>query len=298
MTKTFHRPEAIRFLEQATWGPNDAEIGAVLGQGYLPWLAAQNAAAGRRPIRTPCTRSGRATRRTPATTRATRPTTRSIRIQNRFFTNALYGPDQLRQRVAWALHKIVVISEDALPYPFQMAPYLRVLDMNAFGNYRDILYQETLNPAMGEYLNMDTSTKYDPNENYAREIMQLFSIGTELLNQDGTTQNDGRTARCRPTTSRSSTSSSASTRVGTSTRCPARLPTAPTPATTGSTRCRSTRTYTTPTRRRSSRRSRTARSSCRPDQTGAQDLNADDRRDLQPSRTSARTSRASSSTAS
>ena len=53
----------------------------------------------------------------------------------------------------------------------------------------------TLNPAMGEFLNMDTSTKYDPNENYAREIMQLFSIGTELLNQDGTTQNDASTGR-------------------------------------------------------------------------------------------------------
>ncbi len=115
----------------------------------------------------------------------------SYRIQNRFFLNALYAPDQLRQRVAWALHKIVVVSEETLPYPFQIAPYLRVLDLNAFGNYRDILYQVTLNPAMGDYLNMDTSTKYDPNENYAREIMQLFAIGTELLNQDGSTQNDG-----------------------------------------------------------------------------------------------------------
>ena len=188
MTKTFHRPEAIRFLEQATWGPNDSEIGAVLGQGYLPWLAAQNAVA-------PSTYPNSLYPLWPGDTPDTcddacyQTNYTSYRIQNRFFTNALYGPDQLRQRVAWALHKIVVISEDALPYPFQMAPYLRILDTNAFGNYRDILYQETLNPAMGEYLNMDTSTKYDPNENYAREIMQLFAIGTELLNQDGTTQN-------------------------------------------------------------------------------------------------------------
>ena len=188
MTKTFHRPEAIRFLEQATWGPNDVEIGAVLGQGWLPWLAAQNAvAASSYPNSLFPLWPGD----TPASCDDTcyRDNYSSYRIQNRFFTNALYGPDQLRQRVGWALHKIVVVSEDALGYPFQVAPYLRILDLNAFGNYRDILYQETLNAAMGEYLNMDTSTKYDPNENYAREIMQLFAIGTELLNQDGTTQN-------------------------------------------------------------------------------------------------------------
>jgi len=191
MTKTFHRPQAIRFLEQASWGPSDSDVGAVLGQGILPWLAAQNAA----PQSTyPNAVFPLWPNDIPASCDADpacyRDNYSSYRIQNRFFTNALYGPDQLRQRVAWALHKIVVVSEEALSYPFEMAPYLRVLDQNAFGNYRDILYQETLNPAMGEYLNMDSSTKYDPNENYAREIMQLFAIGTELLNQDGTTQND------------------------------------------------------------------------------------------------------------
>jgi uncharacterized protein (DUF1800 family) len=189
MTKAFHRPEAIRFLEQATWGPSDSDVGALLGLGYLPWLAAQNAApastypAGLFPLWPGDT---------PQSCDDTcyRDNYTSYRLQNRFFLNALYGQDQLRQRVAWALHKVVIVSEEPLPYPFQVAAYLRALDANAFGNYRDILYQETLNPAMGEYLNMDTSTKYDPNENYAREIMQLFSIGTVLLNQDGTTQND------------------------------------------------------------------------------------------------------------
>ena len=189
MTKTFHRAEAIRFLEQATWGPTDADVGAVLGQGVLSWLAAQYAAAPSTypnslfPLWPPDTPNS-------CDSNCQRDNYSSYRLQNRFFTNALYGPDQLRQRVAWSLHKLVVVSEETLPYPFQVAPYLRAIDLNAFGNYRDILYQETLNAAMGEYLNMDTSTKYDPNENYAREVMQLFSIGTELLNQDGTTQND------------------------------------------------------------------------------------------------------------
>jgi uncharacterized protein (DUF1800 family) len=188
MTKTYHRTEAIRFLEQATWGPSDADVGALLGEGILNWLAGQFA--------TPASTYPNALFPLwPADTPAScddvcqRYNYSSYPIQNRFFTNAMYGPDQLRQRVAWALHKIVVVSEETLPYPWQIAPYLRAIDLNAFGNYRDILYQETLNPAMGEFLNMDTSTKDDPNENYAREVMQLFSIGTELLNQDGSTQN-------------------------------------------------------------------------------------------------------------
>ena len=189
MTKTFHRPEGIRFLEEATWGPNDSDVGAFLGQGILPWLAQQYSAPA-------STYPGALFPLWPADTPAScddvcqRVNYSSYPIQNRFFTNAMYGPDQLRQRVAWALHKIVVVSEETIPYPWQMAPYLRAIDLNALGNFRDILYQETLNPAMGEFLNMDTSTKDDPNENYAREIMQLFSIGTELLNQDGSTQND------------------------------------------------------------------------------------------------------------
>ena len=189
MTKTYHRPEAIRFLEQASWGPSDSDVGALLGQGILGWLAQQYAAPASSypnalfplwPSDTPASCDDVCQRYNYS----------SYPIQNRFFTNALYGPDQLRQRIAWALHKVVVVSEETLPFPWQIAPYLRAVDLNAFGNYRDILYQETLNPAMGEFLNMDTSTKDDPNENYAREVMQLFSIGTELLNQDGTTQND------------------------------------------------------------------------------------------------------------
>ncbi len=115
----------------------------------------------------------------------------------------MYNPDQLRQRVAWALHKIDVSSVLVLTRPSQMAPYMRILYDNAFGNYYDILYNVTLNPAMGLYLNMNTNTKTNPNENYAREIMQLFSIGTDLLNMDGTPQLDAGGTRFRPTTSRS-----------------------------------------------------------------------------------------------
>ena len=112
-------------------------------------------------------------------------------LQNAFFSNALYGEDQLRQRVAWALHKLIVVSGRDGFLPSRYAPYLQILQRNAFGNYRTLLEEITLNPAMGTYLDMATSTRQRPNENYAREVLQLFSIGTDLLNPDGTPQLDG-----------------------------------------------------------------------------------------------------------
>jgi uncharacterized protein (DUF1800 family) len=114
-------------------------------------------------------------------------------LQNQFFQNALTGPDQLRQRVAWALTQIDVVSEtDAGIRPASwMTPYLQLFDRDVFGNYRWLLYDLSVNPAMGEYLNMRGNTKNNVNENYAREILQLFSIGLNQLNDDGTAQVDG-----------------------------------------------------------------------------------------------------------
>ena len=102
-------------------------------------------------------------------------------------------PDQLRQRVAFALHQLIVASGRDLNNneASWFAPYLQAIDRNAFGNFRSLLFEITLNPGMGEYLNMRGNsvvnrTNPTPNENYAREIMQLFSIGVDTLNQDGT----------------------------------------------------------------------------------------------------------------
>jgi uncharacterized protein (DUF1800 family) len=111
-------------------------------------------------------------------------------LQKQFFYNALYVPDQLRQRTAWALHKFLVISGQQLVQPSRMVPYLNTLLRNAFGSYRQLLIELTVSPAMGEYLNMRTSTLQNPNENYAREILQLFSIGLVQLNTDGTPKTD------------------------------------------------------------------------------------------------------------
>jgi uncharacterized protein (DUF1800 family) len=114
-------------------------------------------------------------------------------LQKQFMLNALTQPDQLRQRVSFAFHKFIVAGGQQLNnnQPFWYAPYLQTIDRNSFSNFRNMLFEITLNPGMGEYLNMRGNSVVSranptPNENYAREIMQLFSIGTDLLNQDGT----------------------------------------------------------------------------------------------------------------
>ena len=109
------------------------------------------------------------------------------------------SPDILRQRVAFALSEIFVVSDrlDILAgHPEGMSSFYDVLLKNSFGNYRDLLYEVTLHPAMGVYLNHMNNKKADPekgrfpDENYARESKQLLSIGLDELNPDGTIQTD------------------------------------------------------------------------------------------------------------
>jgi len=191
MTKTFHRPEGIRFLEQATFGPSDGDVGSVLGAGYLPWMGAQYSMFNSAPPSLGLWPDSAPSSPVDCTSGICRRDNYTLYpLYTRFYLNAMYNPDQLRQRVAWALHKIDVTSGVVLTRPSQMTEYMKILYNNAFGNYYDILHDITLNPGMGLYLNMNTNTKTNPNENYAREVMQLFSIGTDLLNMDGTTIND------------------------------------------------------------------------------------------------------------
>jgi uncharacterized protein (DUF1800 family) len=112
-------------------------------------------------------------------------------IQRDFFTQAVTGQDQLRQRVAWALSQIIVVSgvEQDLSYAHVMSRYQNILFAGAFGNFENMLNAVTVNPAMGNYLDAVNNDRPSgtrvPNENYAREIMQLFSIGLEELGSDG-----------------------------------------------------------------------------------------------------------------
>ena len=108
-------------------------------------------------------------------------------LQTQMIKNAKNGQDQLRQRVAFALHQFIVVGGNGINNEASwMGPYLQTLDTEAFGNFRNILMDTTLNPGMGDYLDMLNNSRAAPNENYAREIMQLFSVGVDSLNQDGT----------------------------------------------------------------------------------------------------------------
>lgn len=110
----------------------------------------------------------------------------------------LFGDDSLRARMAFALSQIVVISNIAPDLrPYAMSSYMDLLNQQAFGNYRTLLRAVTLHPAMGYFLNMlgsekeDTARGIHPNENYAREFLQLFTVGMVQLDAQGTPLRDG-----------------------------------------------------------------------------------------------------------
>jgi len=112
-------------------------------------------------------------------------------LQTWFFREALYGQAQLHHRVSWSLAQIWVIAAPDTQQSSWMTTYYQVLTKNAFGNWRQLMYDMTLNPGMGNYLDMIRSTRTNPNENYPREVLQLFNVGLFMLNPDGTLQLDG-----------------------------------------------------------------------------------------------------------
>lgn len=185
------RADAVRFLEQATWGPTTSLIDHVVDVGIETYLAEQFGAPASSYPTLPLYPGTRDTVACPNGSTCQRDNYSLYLPQNRFFLNALYGEDQLRQRVAFALHQILVVSGVEVNLPARLTPYLQLLDRHAFGNFRDLLIDLSLNPAMGVYLDAQGNTKTRPNENYAREILQLFSIGTVRLNLDGTPVLDG-----------------------------------------------------------------------------------------------------------
>lgn len=179
--------DTVRFLEQATWGPTPAEVARVKALGFNAYLNEQfNLAASGYPAMTLVPTDQGTGCPTGSAATCGRDNYTMYPLQKQFFTNALYAPDQLRQRVAFALHKIFVVSALDINIPSYYVPYLQTINNNSFGNFRQLLTDITLNPGMGEYLNMRGNTRTNPNENYAREILQLFSVGLDQLNPDGT----------------------------------------------------------------------------------------------------------------
>src|SRR5258708_1868722 len=187
-----------RFLEQATWGPTynpvGGELARVQSMGYAAWINDQF----NQPLLFSATQSNYPTPDNYPTSSSLGCPTGSpaprgpdhytmYPLQIQFFQNALTRQDQLRQRVAFALHQLIPVAGfDLNGQPAWVPPTLQVFDRNAFGNFRQILLEVTLNPGMGEYLNMRRNSKVNPNENYAREALQLFSVAVDLLSPDGT----------------------------------------------------------------------------------------------------------------
>jgi uncharacterized protein (DUF1800 family) len=180
--------EAFQFLNQATFGATEAEAQAVINMGFEAWIDGQ--------LQQPTSLQ------LPHLQSLPRPQFLFELQPDRadiWFRNALNGDDQLRQRVAFALSEVMVVSQLGVlgDLSYSLGDYYDVLSRNAFGNYRDLMQEVTLHPAMGMYLSTlgnekpDPANNIRPDENYARELMQLFSIGLVRLNIDGTIVTDG-----------------------------------------------------------------------------------------------------------
>lgn len=189
-----------RFLTQATFGPTPKEILRAMNFGKAAWIEEQ--------FNVPITRHLPLLDKrfeqlgwvaVPVQDDTEEGWQRDLQRSDIWWEVTLWGKDQLRQRIAFSLSQILVISNvsDVLYNDSRgIANYQDILAQHAFGNYRDLLKAITLNPMMGEYLSMVRNEKADaarnirPDENYARELMQLFAIGLVELNLDGSARLD------------------------------------------------------------------------------------------------------------
>lgn len=176
-------PQAARFLMQAAFGGTYAQVEEVMAKGYEPWLDEQLAAPLSDShydwiVNSGFLGAGQSSK---------------LGLDNTLWRKLMSAPDVLRQRVAFALSQIFVVSIEGLGAIIwrnvAAAAYMDLLEKHAFGNFADLLKAVSLSPAMGAYLNMKGSVKASgtsaPDENYAREVMQLFTIGLYQLNPDG-----------------------------------------------------------------------------------------------------------------
>jgi uncharacterized protein (DUF1800 family) len=182
--------DAVRLADQATFGATESLLSTLKTQGAAKWLQQQ--------MRQDVSRYslGGDQRVHQHTSQSTgfcdtrgdtcwRDWYSSTPLLWDFYRNAVTQPDQLRQRVAFALQQILVVSNLEVSGTYGLRNYHNALLANAFGNYRDILRKVTLSPVMGDYLDHVNNDKDAPNENYARELLQLFSVGTCELNANG-----------------------------------------------------------------------------------------------------------------
>jgi uncharacterized protein (DUF1800 family) len=168
---------AVRFLEQSTFGPTPALTNQLQQTGFDVFLQGQfSASTSTYPV--------------PADTDSD-----LSKVQTAFFKNAVNDPDQLRQRMAFALNELWVVGANKVSDPVGYSNYMAALTKDGLGNYYNVMKDVTLTPAMGHWLDMVNNDKpgagQHANENYARELMQLFTLGLNQLNPDGTSVVDG-----------------------------------------------------------------------------------------------------------
>jgi uncharacterized protein (DUF1800 family) len=181
--------DASRLLDQATFGVTASDVASVQKLGISGYITAQLAATPSQytgfsyvPHTAPssCQYDGTAS---DAASICVRDKYSNFQVERQFFVHALNDSDQLRQRVAFALSQIFVVSSIEIYEAYGMADYQNMLLKDAFANYRTILQDVTLSPVMGNYLDMvnnaksNPATGTEPNENYGREVMQLMSLG-------------------------------------------------------------------------------------------------------------------------
>jgi uncharacterized protein (DUF1800 family) len=189
------RAEAVQFLTQASFGPTPAEVDRVMRMGYSAWIDDQ--------FNKPASSHLASYDAYDAAVRAQQGSNASAwetGVINAWWRVAITGEDQLRQRVAFAWSQIMVISlNDMNLTATKRAPsaWLDMLANKGLGNYRDLLQTVAMHPLMGQFLShlknrkADPATGRVPDENFAREIMQLFSIGLHELNRDGSAKGAG-----------------------------------------------------------------------------------------------------------
>ncbi len=188
--------EAARFLMQATFGPTEQSIDELVSLGYSAWMRRQLAATSAPNVDE--------VRTLQAAFAARGDNIGDEALAEIVWKDMINGNDQLRQRMAFALSQILVTSyenADVADTPAAVAFYMDVLNRNAFGSYRTLLEDVTYSPSMAQFLTYlnnrkeDPATNRVPDENYARELMQLFTIGLVELNRDGTPRLDGQGAQ-------------------------------------------------------------------------------------------------------
>ncbi|MFK8048132.1 MAG: DUF1800 family protein [Halioglobus sp.] len=184
--------EATRFLSQATFGPSADAVDQLIESGAERWLLDElekPASLHLEKVLSKFPEDGQ------FLDEVGMPLPGVIFLtSDSFWQTAIEGSDQLRQRMAFALSQILVISADSdlALLPQTVAYYADLLTTGAFGNYRDLLQDITYSPAMAIYLTYLRNEKADPltgrvpDENYARELLQLFTLGLVELNPDGT----------------------------------------------------------------------------------------------------------------